>query len=113
MDRRQFLKGTIVAIAAAEATVRLATPAETALLETKQPVALANITPTAADFSSLFFNDPTIYMRSQNGKEYIPIGVVTSMTKNVEYLDAGQWEGEFQVTKPGIARISGTFKGGV
>lgn len=107
MNRRTFLQGTLVSVAAAASTalVRLASPDETATLAVGQPAILGQ--PSAHWLPYDWTGE--VFMLNRRG-EFSPIGYVTRLEIKSSLNELMSWDGDVIVV-PGLKRAEMSFEG--
>lgn len=92
MNRRDFLRGTVVGVTAAASTalVQIATPEETRLVKEGAPVTVASSPVLMAPRPTW---EHTVYMKNSHG-EFVAVGLVTRISMEAHVDRAFSWEGE-------------------
>jgi hypothetical protein len=110
MDRRNFLKGTLVGMAAATtALVQIASPEEVTTLK-----ALASIDPRMVigrpghPEHLPAWDRPEVYMKDPAG-QFVSVGLLVDLKVDRQVVDISSAQDEFRRTMPGLQRITGTF----
>lgn len=104
MNRREFLRGAIVSIAAGEALVQLASVAETEALTKGEAVGLIR----EPLFTQPLFGDGLAYVRQ--GNDFLPIGYITKIDVRTEpVVDHSVVTGEI-IMVPGLSRATMGFQ---
>ncbi len=107
MNRRQFLRGTLLSVAGTEAIVRLASSAESSALMAHREIIVGHPEP-----AQYFMGDsPEVYLRRNDG-DFVCIGIMTQLQMSVNTVDVSQttWKGE-AILIPGMRRGQLFFEG--
>jgi hypothetical protein len=105
MERRQFMQGLLTGVAGAVATVRLATPEETASLTITKPVMIGQPKMRMPDFRT-----PLVYVKTETGMFEV-IGEIREFTIHNDKEEVTSWDGSVVVTNYGLRRDSLFFAG--
>lgn len=107
MNRRSFLRGTLMSVAGTTAMVQLATPAEALTLLPNHAAVLGH--PEPEFFYMAAADSPEIYVRRNDGG-FVCVGICTSMrvTHTIHQMDS--WQGEAMLI-PGLKRGQLFFEG--
>ena len=105
ISRRHFLQGTLVGVTGAIASVALATPDQVQAFTGPTPVALQRLPPLGTAGTRILCG-ADLFMRDSNG-EYLPVGVVRSITINAPVDRLYNFDGEALLTSRGL--LTGTL----
>ena len=104
MNRRDFIRGTVIGTTAAAATalVQLATPEEAEALAIKDPVILpptepSKVIPPPGEF---------VYVRDNKGN-YLSIGIFVGMDMKLREANVTQHKDTTEVLRPDVAGLRG------
>jgi len=110
MNRRTFLRGTLLSVAGSQALVRLATPAESEALIPQRALVLGHPQPEL-DPTTAFMDAPEVYMRRPQDGAFICIGICTKIEVHTPTFDSSSaWDGEVRLI-PGLKRGKLFFEG--
>jgi hypothetical protein len=107
MNRRSFLRGTLLSVAGTTALVQLATPAEALALIPSHATVLGHPEPEL--FYRTSADSPEIYMRRNDGG-FVCVGICTRLEMRQSVLNMESWSGE-AVLIPGLKRGQLFFEG--
>lgn len=116
LDRRSFLRGTLLGVTTVATTVnadltalvKLATPEEAAQLTVGAPALIGQPPPFQLPGPDVIGAD--VFVCDTSG-DYRPIGYLTELTITRDIQDHGKWDGQI-VYAPGPKRGTFRFKGG-
>jgi len=110
MNRRTFLRGTLLSVAGSQALVRLATPAESSALIPQRELVLGHPQPETDPITS-FMNAPEVYMRRPEDGAFFCIGICTKIEMHTPTFDSSSaWDGEVRLI-PWLKRGELFFEG--